>query len=131
MRFAEEKRAFLAEQVNPFLPDKPKEAVPTCSVFDQCGGCHLQHVVYEEQLSLKRRILLHAFAQQGLDLSASAITVSGMDHPWNYRNKADFNARTFDGNLHLGFLPIGGVTFLAGLRRYWTMKRKIDTIQRV
>lgn len=32
-----------------------------CSVYEECGGCQLQHLDYKEQLNQKRDIVVQAF----------------------------------------------------------------------
>lgn len=78
----------------------------TCPHFGSCGGCQLQHLTYEDQLVWKTDRVARFFEEAGFtrDLVHPCM---GSDVPWNYRNKVDLTAKTFDGDLHLGFLPYG------------------------
>lgn len=39
----------------------PHRVEAPCPIYDQCGGCQLQHLSYEGQLESKRDIVLQAF----------------------------------------------------------------------
>jgi 23S rRNA (uracil1939-C5)-methyltransferase len=55
---------------------------PPCPYFYECGGCQLQHMNYEAELSFKGNYVRRLLSRFG-DLS----TVIGMENPWYYRNK--------------------------------------------
>ncbi len=64
--------------------------LPPCPVYDQCGGCQLQHLDYVSQLDVKRDIVIQAFeryAKFALNSLEIRPTI-GMEDPWNYRNKS-------------------------------------------
>ncbi|TLS35721.1 23S rRNA (uracil(1939)-C(5))-methyltransferase RlmD [Pseudalkalibacillus caeni] len=63
---------------------------PPCPVYDQCGGCQLQHMKYESQLKAKRDIVLQAF-ERHTKLGEKELPLQptiGMEDPWGYRNKS-------------------------------------------
>lgn len=60
---------------------------PPCSVYEVCGGCHLQHLSYAEALVWKRQWVADALQRIG-KINVQVNPVLGMDHPWRYRNKA-------------------------------------------
>src|SRR5262245_46485855 len=47
------------------LVASPDRVVPSCSVYEVCGGCQLQHIRYEAQLAQKREILEETLARVG------------------------------------------------------------------
>ncbi|MGO4889807.1 23S rRNA (uracil(1939)-C(5))-methyltransferase RlmD [Anaerobacillus sp. MEB173] len=68
-------------------PDRIK---PLCPVYDQCGGCQLQHLSYEAQLREKRDIVRQAF-ERHTKLTEKQLKIKetiGMEDPWKYRNKS-------------------------------------------
>jgi 23S rRNA (uracil1939-C5)-methyltransferase len=108
---------------------------PECEIYEQCGGCQLQHLNYEAQLKAKRqqvvdnlerigklRVLGSArwnregstgelLEQEGFeDLSSGGIVVHptlGMNDPWRYRNKAQVPFGEEEGGLIGGFYAQG------------------------
>ena len=103
------KKAYLEEKIAPFIPKGTELVEPPCPYFDVCGGCQLQHLPYSAQLEWKRNHLLHLFAAKGIDANEITEKTRGsLDSPLAYRNKADFSARTWDGQVHLGYRPHGG-----------------------
>lgn len=73
----------------------PHRVNPPCPVYEECGGCQLQHMTYESQLEVKRDLVLQALERYVKDL-APKIDVRptmGMENPWHYRNKSQFQVR--------------------------------------
>lgn len=70
---------------SPYRVDAP------CPYFGQCGGCQLQHADYVYQLQLKRQVVEEAWARAGLRLPPDA-PVIGMEDPWRYRIRGEFEA---------------------------------------
>jgi 23S rRNA (uracil1939-C5)-methyltransferase len=60
---------------------------PPCTVFDTCGGCQIQHVAYQEQLTWKQDQVQQALGRIGKIKDAKANATIGMDAPFFYRNK--------------------------------------------
>ncbi len=63
---------------------------PECPVFKRCGGCHLQHIKYENQLEIKRSFIEAAMQRIGGFDGFSCDEVLGMEKPERYRNKCIF-----------------------------------------
>jgi 23S rRNA (uracil1939-C5)-methyltransferase len=63
---------------------------PSCEYFGRCGGCHYQHIAYEQQVESKRSILRETLRRVGkIDAPDDIAVVSG--EPWGYRNRAQFH----------------------------------------
>jgi len=77
---------------------------PICPVYDQCGGCQLQHLRYDQQLKEKRDIIIQALERHtrlkidDLDIRPTI----GMENPWGYRNKSQFQVGEKDGKVLAG-----------------------------
>lgn len=79
---------------------------PLCPVACQCGGCQLQAMNYGEQLRFKEHKVWNNLKRIG-KFSEDEITmlpIMGMEHPWRYRNKAQFPfGMNKDGEIITGF----------------------------
>lgn len=85
------------------LEPSPDRVEPRCPHFGECGGCVYQHARYDRQLEFKRRAVEAAWQGAGLRLPPDAPVV-GMDDPWRYRIRGEFEARyATDGSVELGF----------------------------
>ncbi|MDQ2943872.1 MAG: class I SAM-dependent RNA methyltransferase [Candidatus Dormibacteraeota bacterium] len=73
-----------------------------CPYFGECGGCQLQHAAYSYQLQLKRQVVDEAWSRAGLRLPPDT-PVLGMDDPWRYRIRGEFEAINSGGPWRFGF----------------------------
>ncbi len=106
------------------LEVSPDRVVPDCGIYEECGGCQLQHLSYEAQLRVKRQQVVDNLQRIGklqvmgeptlghLDAGASdeGIVVHptlGMTDPWRYRNKAQVPIGEEQGGLIGGFYAQG------------------------
>ncbi|EUJ29141.1 RNA methyltransferase [Listeria floridensis FSL S10-1187] len=78
--------------------------VPPCPIYETCGGCELQHLAYSGQLDLKKDLLIQAL-EKHTNFKIEKLKIRdtiGMDEPFRYRNKSQFQARMLDGRLKTG-----------------------------
>lgn len=66
---------------------------PPCPVFGICGGCQIQHISYEGQLQAKTDIVREAFSRYAGREAVKFKPILGMEHPWDYRNKAQLQLK--------------------------------------
>ena len=107
-----------------------------CPVARACGGCQMQELDYAEQLKFKEKKVYNHLKRIGnmenlylpgeMPTDASAVVMEpiiGMEHPWRYRNKAQFPIGTGkDGYPVAGFyagrthslIPVPGLDCLLG-----------------
>lgn len=84
------KKGFAEAKIKRIRKQSPQRVAPPCPVYEQCGGCQLQHISYEGQLEQKRDIVVQAFeryTKQIADKLDIRPTI-GMEDPWHYRNKS-------------------------------------------
>ncbi|WP_379971023.1 23S rRNA (uracil(1939)-C(5))-methyltransferase RlmD [Ectobacillus sp. sgz5001026] len=82
------KRGYAEAKIKKIRKKSPQRVSPICPVFDQCGGCQLQHISYEGQLENKRDIVVQAFEKYTNIPPAIIRPTIGMEDPWHYRNKS-------------------------------------------
>ncbi|MFE5321662.1 23S rRNA (uracil(1939)-C(5))-methyltransferase RlmD [Paenibacillus sp. NPDC056579] len=87
-----------------------------CSIYEQCGGCQLQHLSYDAQLKVKRQIVvdnleriakLHVSKENDPAVGLVVHDTLGMDEPWRYRNKVQVPIGEVEGGLVGGFYAQG------------------------
>ncbi|MED3562090.1 23S rRNA (uracil(1939)-C(5))-methyltransferase RlmD [Bacillus xiapuensis] len=102
-----------ATQINPKFAEakikkirikSPHRVKPVCPVYDQCGGCQLQHLQYDQQLMEKRDIVIQSLERHTkMDVNKLNIRETiGMEDPWGYRNKSSFQVGQKDGKVLAG-----------------------------
>jgi 23S rRNA (uracil1939-C5)-methyltransferase len=84
------------------LEPSPHRVAAPCPYFGACGGCQLQHAAYTHQLDLKRQVVAEAWARAGLRLPPDA-AVLGMEDPWRYRIRGEFEAVAEASGWRFGF----------------------------
>src|SRR2546428_446069 len=94
------------------IESSPHRVQPKCPYFGKCGGCQWQHASYEHQLELKRQVVEEAWARAGLRLPPDT-PVLGMDDPWRYRIRGEFEAVPTPAGWRFGFHRLRSHSVLA------------------
>ncbi len=95
------KKIAFAKLLEILEPSQNRQA-PICPVFGKCGGCQLQHVKYDEQLSVKREGVKNAFKKVAfVDVEPNEVVVG--DSPFRYRNKISLPVAQQGDNILVGF----------------------------
>lgn len=61
---------------------------PPCPVYDECGGCQMQHLSYEGQMNMKYSQVRNVINRIAKLPDVPVHPVLGLEDPWRYRNKA-------------------------------------------
>jgi 23S rRNA (uracil1939-C5)-methyltransferase len=88
------KKGLLQLRVEEYRSYGVPRVTPFCKHFDDCGGCTLQHVSYEDQLRLKEQIVRSALAEHLTEEQRSEAVVEpilGCEKQRLYRNKLEFS----------------------------------------
>ena len=62
---------------------------PRCPHYNECGGCHLQHIDHQSQLAVKSEGLISLFKRFAKQVP-EALEHALVDQPWGYRRTARF-----------------------------------------
>ena len=94
------------------IESSPHRVLAPCPYFGQCGGCQLQHSEYQHQLEMKRQVVEEAWSRAGLRLPPDT-EVIGMDDPWRYRIRGEFEAVGTTDGWRFGFHRLRSHSVLA------------------
>ncbi|MDR2619432.1 MAG: methyltransferase [Treponema sp.] len=100
LHITEERRSWARAEIAEILEPSPLRVEPACPLFGRCGGCSLQHLNYDAQLSAKEKILKEAFFRIG-GIEAPHIRIRPSP-PLEYRNRVQFHCFPADRR-RLGF----------------------------
>lgn len=84
-----------------------ERTTPPCPIFNQCGGCQLQHLSYAGQLNYKQTQVKNVLTRIGGLDNVNVHPIIGMDDPWRYRNKAQVPVGEGKDGLVAGFYQMG------------------------
>jgi 23S rRNA (uracil1939-C5)-methyltransferase len=104
---AEQRDHLMRGRMIELLQPSRQRTEPPCEhyVVDRCGGCQIQHLLYEAQLDAKRGIIYDSLTRIGR-LQVERLAVEASEQPWRYRRKLTLALRKRDGG------------WIAGLHRY-------------
>jgi 23S rRNA (uracil1939-C5)-methyltransferase len=88
-----QKPGFARARVDTIVEPSPHRIPPHCPYFGQCGGCHYQHISYEQQLEIKKDILRETLRRTA-KLDPSCEIEVHPSQPWNYRNRSRLQVQT-------------------------------------
>ena len=94
----EKKRYIIARLEDIVKPGTRRREVP-CRHYAECGGCDLLHLPYEDQLELKKEMLIQVLAGVGI---AAEVNMVAAPSEFSYRHRALFRRDQETGNF--GFL---------------------------
>ncbi|MFA9558379.1 23S rRNA (uracil(1939)-C(5))-methyltransferase RlmD [Evansella sp. AB-rgal1] len=85
------------------VKESPFRVAAPCPIFEQCGGCQMQHMSYGGQLKFKQKQVQDVLERIGGITNVKVHPTFGMDEPWRYRNKAQVPFGEEEGGLIAGF----------------------------
>lgn len=100
---------FIRAKIHRLRKPSPHRVQPQDEYADQVGGFELEHLAYDQQLEFKRDLVRQAldkfkpFGYRGFTIHPTM----GMQFPYEYRNKAQFQVRMIDGHVAAGLFKTG------------------------
>jgi 23S rRNA (uracil1939-C5)-methyltransferase len=91
IRIVTDKKKYARGELVEVLEPSPFRIQPRCPHFGVCGGCHYQHIAYEQQLVLKRKILQDQLERIGRLDNPPINPVVPSPEMYNYRNQIQFH----------------------------------------
>ena len=111
VKISEVKKNFARSRLKEVISSSTHRIKPLCPIYHLCGGCQLQHIVYEKQLEMKKEIVENALDRIG-NQNIKVLPTIGMKDPWRYRNKGYFQVNQEKGRVRLGFYKAGSYDFV-------------------
>jgi len=99
------KPGFARGSVVRLVEASPERVEARCPYFQQCGGCHYQHIPYERQVEFKSEILRETLRRIAKVELKTEIKLH-RSPPWNYRNRTRLQVRT-EPEFALGYYRLG------------------------
>ncbi|MCJ1910189.1 23S rRNA (uracil(1939)-C(5))-methyltransferase RlmD [Planococcus ruber] len=101
------KRNFAEARILKLRKPSPHRQTPPCPIYDSCGGCQLQHMTYGQQLVEKRDLVVQALERYLKGVNVQVEKTIGMEEPWYYRNKSQFQTRLKGNRVIAGLFAEG------------------------
>ena len=87
VRLTDWRRRYAFGEVTALHQASPVRVTAPCPFYDDCGGCHLQHLSYTQQLRLKTAQIRDSLARIGKLPDVPVAPTLGCPKPFGYRNK--------------------------------------------
>ncbi len=94
------KRQYAHGKLLDLLTASPHRVRPSCIVADKCGGCQLQHIDYDYQLTAKENQVTQALKRIGGFTAPPVAPIVGAQGNFTYRNKVTYP---------LGYTDVGAI----------------------
>ena len=91
LRVLRDKERFAHAELIELLKISPKRVDARCQHYNLCGGCHYQHIDYQEQLRFKTGIVRDQLSRVGKFDDPPVESALPSPSPWEYRNSVSFS----------------------------------------
>jgi len=92
-RIVKQKKNFAVGELVEIVEPSPLRIAPQCPYFGICGGCQLQHLSYDAQLSFKRQWVEDALRKIGGLANIVVPPVIPSQQQWGYRRRINLTLR--------------------------------------
>ena len=91
VRLVEQRRRYAFGEIIALRQASPLRVQPPCPLYDDCGGCHLQHLSYTQQLDLKTAQVRDSLTRIGKLPDVPVFPTLGSPRAFAYRNKVVYH----------------------------------------
>ena len=105
VRLTDRRKRYAMAELLALREASPRRVTPPCPLYDRCGGCHLQHLGYDDQLANKAQQVRDCLTRIGKLPEVPVLPTLPSPQPFGYRNKALYH---FDADSNaLGLIERG------------------------
>ncbi len=91
IHIVEDKERYARAEILEIISPAAQRITPRCPHYGDCGGCHYQHISYQDQLKIKQSILVEQLKRVGKLSDPPVQDVIPSPAEWNYRNHIQFH----------------------------------------
>ncbi len=91
IRSVVDKKRFVKGKKLSLISSSPARITPKCAHFEICGGCHYQHIAYDDQLKIKEQIVFDQLTRLGGFENPNIAPILPADEAFYYRNTVQFH----------------------------------------
>ena len=116
VRLVRVKRRWAEARIEETVEAAPTRVEPQCPLYDRCGGCTMQHLLYDEQVHWKGRFVADALERIGkLAVAPPPVVASPVQS--RYRNRITYTLRRLrGGRVIAGFHALGRPSHVLDVR---------------
>jgi 23S rRNA (uracil1939-C5)-methyltransferase len=109
----EDKKSFLRGRLISISQPSSTRITPPCPQYFACGGCHLQHVDYQEQLRVKQNFVKDALMRIAKIPDPHILPIIEAKQTWAYRRHIRLHVKRNGNEINLGFIGRDNHTLVA------------------
>ncbi len=98
-------------EVIEFLKEGASRTKPLCPYFQKCGGCHFQHISYDEQIKAKTSFVADSIKHHS-KLSVPPLALIPPEITWKYRKHITLQMRKKGAGFTSGYIHQDNVTLV-------------------
>ena len=91
VQLVDQKKRYARGKLLQVVTPSSERITPLCPHYQDCGGCHYQHIPYDIQLDVKTDILRDQLVRIGRIDNPPLESIVPSPSPWNYRNQIQFH----------------------------------------
>ena len=111
IEITEVKKKFARGKVIKLIKASEYRQQPKCPIFYKCGGCEMQHILYDKQLEIKRNTVKNCLDKAcNMDIKVNDVVTAYKQ--FGYRNKVQVPLRNINGKTQAGLFKKGSHTFV-------------------